>query len=118
MSTLCFAGENDSPAPRGGSGGGRVSEAWRDWTKLPNGQPDDAASRRAPRERSRFRRSFGIKNLGFGRGCRAAVAMAGQRKASFSAAALSARLQAPRCGSAAGGESGGGRSLALVFQTS
>ena len=49
---------------------------------------------------------------------RAAVAMAGQRKASFSAAALSARLQAPRCGSAAGGESGGGRSLALVFQTS
>ena len=37
--------------------------------------------------------------------------MAGQRKASFSAAALSARLQAPRCGSAAGGESGGGGPL-------
>ena len=31
------------------------------WTKLPNEQPDDASSRRAPRERSRFRRSFGIK---------------------------------------------------------
>ena len=33
-------------------------------TRLPNGQPDDASSRRAPREKSRFRRSFGIKNLG------------------------------------------------------
>ena len=42
--------------------------------------------------------------------------MAGQRKASFSAAALSARLQAPRCGSAAGGSSAVGLPRALVFR--
>ena len=41
-----------------------MSEAWRDWTKLPNGQADGVVMRRAPRERSRFCRPFGIKNLG------------------------------------------------------
>ena len=85
-------------------------------TRLPNGQADGVVMRRAPRERSRFLPPVRYQESGTVRGCRAAVAMAGQRKASFSAAALSARLQAPRCGSAADGASAGGLPRALVFR--
>ena len=44
------------------------------------------------------------------------MATAGQRRRRSSAAALSARLQAPRCGSAADGASAGGLPRALVFR--